>query len=128
MFATQAMTTATALAPAPSIWENIGQSFGGMTSKIFETIGEGSAYYAKAKLDQKLNIAAADQLAQQDYMASAAYQRQQQTGIGRDWDGSTLNEEFISIGGMTITNNAAKTGGLVLGGLLLVALAVKLIK
>lgn len=111
-----------------SIWGNIGASFGGMTSKIFENVGEGSAYFMKNKIDQKLGITAADNLAQQDYMASAAYQRQVQTGIGKDWDGSTLNDEFISVGGMTVTNSAAKTGALVLGAVLVAVMAFKLVK
>jgi hypothetical protein len=111
-----------------SIWGNIGASFGGMTSKIFENVGEGSAYFLKNKIDQKLGITAADNLAQQDYMASAAYQRQVQTGVGRDWDGATLNDEFVNIGGLSVTNNAAKTGALVVGGLILAVLAFKLVK
>lgn len=109
------MAAATAAKPALSWYEQLGMAAVGMGSKVFESIGEGSSQLVQAKINEKLGILPQDTQYMYDATASAAYQRQQQTAIGRDWDGSPLNVETISIGGLTIQKSTATVGGIALG-------------
>lgn len=128
MNAVMAATTAASTTANTDWWGGIANSFGNMGSKIFESIGEGSNLYVQGKIAEKLGYNPAQQQAYLDATNSAAYQRQQQTGLGRDWDGATLNDDVVTIGGMTIETGSIKTGALVLAGVLLTALAFKVLK
>jgi hypothetical protein len=121
------MATATA-APALSWYQQLAQAATGMGVKVFESIGEGSTQLVQAKINEKLGVLPADTQAYYDATSSAAYQRQQQTAVGRDWDGSPLNEEVISIGGLSIQTSTAKTGAIAIGALVLGFFAFKLMK
>ena len=48
--------------------------------------------------------------------------------MGKDWDGATLNDDVVSVGGVTIETSSIKTGALLLGGALLAVLAFKVLK
>jgi len=128
MNAVMAATTAANTTTSTDWWGNLVNGFGGMGTKIFESIGEGSNLYVQAKVAEKLGYNPAQQQAYLDATSSAAYLRQQQTGIGRDWDGATLNDDVVTLGGMTIETSSIKTGALLLGGVLLAVLAIKVIK
>lgn len=128
MNAVMATTTAAATTANTDWWGGIANSFGNMGAKIFESIGEGSNLYVQGKIAEKLGYNPAQQQAYLDATNSAAYQRQQQTGLGRDWDGATLNDDVVTIGGMTIETGSIKTGALLIGGALLAVLAFKVLK
>lgn len=128
MNAVMATTTAAASTGQTDWWGNLVNGFGGMGTKIFESIGEGSNLYVQAKVAEKLGYNPAQQQAYLDATSSAAYLRQQQTGVGRDWDGATLNDDIVTIGGMTIETGSIKTGALLIGGVLLAVMAFKVLK
>jgi len=128
MNAVMATTSAAAATANTDWWGGISNSFGNMGAKIFESIGEGSNLYVQGKVAEKLGYNPAQQQAYLDATNSAAYQRQQVTGVGRDWDGATLNDDVVTIGGMTIETGSIKTGALLIGGALLAVLAFKVLK
>ena len=128
MNAVMAATTAAKTTAATDWWGGISNSFGNMGSKIFESIGEGSNLYVQGKIAEKLGYNPAQQQAYLDATSSAAYQRQKVTGVGRDWDGATLNDDVVTIGGMTIETGSIKTGALLIGGAILAVLAFKVLK
>lgn len=128
MNAVMATTTAAATTANTDWWGGLLNNFGHMGSKIFESIGEGSNLYVQGKIAEKLGYNPAQQQSYLDATNSAAYQRQQQTGLGRDWDGAPLNDDVVTIGGMTIETGSIKTGALLIGGALLAVLAFKVLK
>lgn len=128
MNAATAATTAANQTVSTDWWGGLLNNFGNMGSKIFESIGEGSNLYVQGKVAEKLGYDPRQQQAYLDATSSAAYQRQQQTGLGRDWDGSTLNDDVVTLGGMTITTGSIKTGALLIGGAVLAVLAFKVLK
>ena len=84
--------------------------------------------YVQGKVAEKLGYNPAQQQAYLDATSSPSYQRQVQTGVGRDWDGATLNDDVVTIGGVTIETGSIKTGALLIGGALLAVLAFKVLK
>lgn len=124
----QPKTTAAVTNQAQDWWGGLVNQFGSMGSKIFESIGEGSHLYVQGKVAEKLGYNPAQQQAYLDATSSPSYQRQVQTGVGRDWDGATLNDDVVTIGGVTIETGSIKTGALLIGGALLAVLAFKVLK
>jgi hypothetical protein len=123
------MATAVATAaPALSWYQQLAQAATGMGVKVFESIGEGSTQLVQAKVNEKLGLMPSDSQYYYDVTGTPAYQRQQQTSLGRDWDGTPLNEEVISVGGLSVTKSTATTFAWVAGALVAGLFAYKLIK